>query len=337
MLTTSLVRTVSTFIQPPHSRLSRAHRKALTRINTGARALAKTASMSRRTAAALPQWVVEQWPDAVMLTNTDGTIEYVNAAFEKLTGYRRAEVLGRSPSVMKSGRQDRRFYARLWGAIRKGKPFRGVFLNRRKNGELFYEEEVILPLRGADRRIAFFLSAGRDITARVREREVLEHAATHDALTELPNRRLYLDRLEQALRQAARRKEPFTVAIMDLDGFKQANTRHGHLAGDAVLRAVAERTKHCLRAVDTIARIGGDEFALILPEVDERGAATVLEKVRKANCAALRYGRSRIGVSMSIGAALYPAHGRQAMRLFRRADAAMYLAKRSGGNRCRFV
>ncbi len=286
--------------------------------------------------AAAPGWLVEQWPDAVMLTDADGVIEYVNPAFEALTGYRRAEVVGRTPALLKSGRQDPRFYRRMWAAIRKGKPFRGVFLNRRKSGELFHEEEVIRPLRGPDGRIAF-VSAGRDITAHVRARRKLEHAATHDALTGLPNRRLFLDRLDQALRQAARRTEPLAVAIMDLDGFKAANTRFGHPAGDAVLRAVAGRTRRCVRAVDTVARIGGDEFALILAVADASGAARVLEKVRRANALALRYGKGRIATSVSIGAALYPANGRQAARLLKRADAAMYRAKNSGGNRCSFA
>jgi len=285
---------------------------------------------------AAPGWLVEQWPDAVMLTDADGVIEDVNAAFEALTGYRRAEVVGRTPALLKSGRQHPRFYRRMWAAIRNGKPFRGVFLNRRKSGELFHEEEVILPLRGPDGRTAF-VSAGRDITAHVRARRKLEHAATHDALTGLPNRRLFLDRLDQALRQAARRTEPLAVAIMDLDGFKAANTRFGHPAGDAVLRAVARRTRRCVRAVDTVARIGGDEFALILAGANASGAARVLEKVRKANALALRYGKGRIATSVSIGAALYPANGRQAARLLKRADAAMYRAKNSGGNRCSFA
>ncbi len=294
--------------------------------------------MKKPRRASPPGWLVEQWPDAVVVTDGKGRIAYVNRAFESLTGYSRDEVLGRTPALLKSGVHARSFYRRLWTALQAGRPFRGVFLNRRKGGELFHEEEIIRPLHGPDGRIAGFVSAGRDVSARMREHRRLQHAATHDALTGLPNRRLFADRLAQALNAAARRKERFAVAIMDLDGFKAANTRHGHLAGDAVLRAVARRTARSLRAVDTVARFGGDEFALIIAGPIERAAvATVLEKVRARNRQAVRYGRNDIAVSLSIGAALYPAHGRDAALLVKRADAAMYAAKKAGGNALRFA
>ena len=294
--------------------------------------------MGRKAPASLLAWLVGQWPDAVVVTDAKSRIVYVNRAFESLTGYSSAEVLGRTPALLKSGAHDPAFYRRLWKRLHDGKAFRGVFLNRRKNGALFHEEEVIRPLRGRDGRTAWFVSAGRDVSASVRERRRLEHAATHDALTGLPNRRLYADRLAQALNSAARRKERFAIAIVDLDGFKAANTRFGHLAGDAVLRAVATRTARSLRAVDTVARFGGDEFALIIAGPVDRGAvATVLEKVRARNASPVRYGRKEIGVTVSIGAALYPAHGRRPALLVKRADAAMYAAKKAGGNRWRFA
>jgi len=168
----------------------------------------------------------------------------------------------------------------------------------------------------------------------VREHRRLEHAATHDPLTALPNRRLYFDRLSQALHAAQRRKERFAVGMLDLDAFKAINTRYGHAAGDAVLRAVARRSPRLLRAVDTMARFGGDEFALIIAgPVDRAALATVLDKLCAGNARAVRYGRRRIAASVSIGAALFPAHGRSAAALLRRADAAMYAAKSAGGNR----
>ena len=282
--------------------------------------------------------LVEQWPDAVLLTDAKGVIEYVNPAFERLTGYRAREVLGRTPAIVKSGKHDARFYRRLWSRLRRGRPYRGVFVNRRKNGELFHEEELIRPLRGPDGRITHFLCAGRDVSALMHEFERLEHLATHDPLTGLTNRALYADRLVQALSQAERRREAVAIAFIDLDDFKRVNTRYGHLGGDAVLKAVARRTRRCLRAIDTVARIGGDEFALVLPAVRTRGAAAgVLEKVRAANAAAVRYGRVRIPMSVSIGASLYPRDGRSAAALRKRADAALYRAKRAGGNRYRFA
>jgi diguanylate cyclase (GGDEF)-like protein/PAS domain S-box-containing protein len=281
---------------------------------------------------------VEQWPDAVVLADAGGRIVYVNRAFESLTGYAAAEVIGRTPGMLKSGRQPRSFYRRLWNRLRAGKPFRGVFLNRRKSGELFHEEEVIHPLRGPGGRVAWYVSAGRDVSARMREHRRLEHEATHDPLTGLPNRRLYLDRLTQALHSATRRKERFSVGLVDLDRFKTVNTRFGHAAGDAVLRSVGRRSARLLRAVDTVARYGGDEFAIIIAgPVDRAAVTTVLEKLCSGNSRDLRFGGRRIPVSVSIGAALYPAHGRQAAALLRRADAAMYAAKKAGGNCWRFA
>jgi diguanylate cyclase (GGDEF)-like protein/PAS domain S-box-containing protein len=293
--------------------------------------------MRKFAAAMLGTQLVEQWPDAVLLTDARGTIEYVNPAFERLTGYRASEVLGHTPAVVKSGKHDARFYRRLWSQLRAGRVFRGVFLNRRKNGELFHEEELIRPLRASDGRITHFLCAGRDVSAFMRELGRLERLATHDPLTGLPNRNLYADRLAQALRNAERRGEPLVVAMFDLDDFKRINTHHGHSAGDAVLKAVARRTRRCMRAIDTVARVGGDEFALVLPVAGaRRSAATVLEKVRAANAVPVRYGRLRIPMSISIGATLYPRHGRTAAALRKRADVAMYLAKRAGGNCYRF-
>jgi diguanylate cyclase (GGDEF)-like protein/PAS domain S-box-containing protein len=293
--------------------------------------------MRRKPRATLLAWLVEQWPDAVMVADARGRIAYVNRAFEALTGFSRAEVLGRTPAMLHSGAHDRAFYRRLWARLRVGKPFRGVFLNRRKSGELFHEEEIIRSMRGPGGRVAWYVSAGRDVSAHMRERHRLEHAATHDALTGLPNRRLFADRLAQALHAAARRKERFAVAIVDLDNFKAVNTRYGHAAGDAVLRAVAKHTARSLRAEDTVARFGGDEFALIIAgPVDRAAIATVLEKVRARNARSVRYARKPVGVTVSIGAALYPAHGRNPATLVRRADTAMYAAKKAGGNRWKF-
>ena len=277
--------------------------------------------------------IMEEWPDVLIVTDARGRIEYVNRAFEALTGYRREEVLGRTPALLQSGRHDPAFYRRLWRRLRRGEAYRGIFVNRAKDGRLFHEEEIIRPLQGKG-----FLCAGRDVSALVREMQKLRTAATHDALTGLPNVTLFADRLAQALREGERRREGLVVALLDLDDFKRINTRHGHLGGDAVLKAVARRTRSSIRAIDTVARVGGDEFALVLPGVRSKAAAgALLEKIRAANALPVAFGRRRIPVSVSVGAAIYPGRARTAKALRSLSDSAMYIAKSAGGNCWRFA
>jgi diguanylate cyclase (GGDEF)-like protein/PAS domain S-box-containing protein len=270
---------------------------------------------------------IEECPDAVMATDRDGRIEYVNSAYERLTGYTRAELVGRTPALLKSGTHEADFYRRLWAALLAGEDFGAVFCNRKKNGELYYEEKIIRPLAGG------FVSFGRDVTARALQLERLAHAATHDSLTDLPNRSLFQDRLGQMLRHAARRDEAFTVAVMDIDRFRDTNNRFGHLAGDAVLQAVARRTLGCVRETDTVARIGGDEFALILSGAGADAVARVLEEIVGANAAPVPFEGRALPVSVSIGACAYPSCATSEVELHKQADLRMYQAKHAGGHR----
>ena len=283
----------------------------------------------------VPSQCFEQSPDAVLVTGPDGSIRYVNPAFERMTGYSRQEALGRKPALLKSGIHEPEFYRGLWRDVLAGKPFRAVFVNRRKSGELFHAENMIWPIVDPGGRIEAIVCESRDVSERVRSIEKLAHAATHDPLTDLPNRTLFLDRLGQALRQATRRHETVAVAIMDIDRFRDTNNVFGHPAGDAVLRAVARRSEAYVREADTVARIGGDELALLLPGANEHVAA-VLEKVRAANAVPVEFDDRSIEVSVSIGACSFPADGVHVEELHKRADLAMYEAKRAGGNRVRF-
>jgi diguanylate cyclase (GGDEF)-like protein/PAS domain S-box-containing protein len=279
---------------------------------------------------------IEQCPDAVLVTDPHGVIVHANTAFERMTGYAAHEIAGRTPALLKSGMHEADFYRRLWRAILAGREFRALFANRKRGGEPYFEDKIIRPLFDQAGRITHFVSFGRDATERAREFERLQHAATHDSLTDLPNRSLYLDRLDQALRQAERRREPLTVAVLDIDRFRDTNTRHGHLGGDAVLQAVASRTRACVRQVDTVARIGGDELALLLVGAPEAQAAAVLAKVVAANAAPVPYDGREIRATVSVGAAGYPDDARDAETLRKHADAAMYQAKALGGDRVLF-
>ncbi|MEW6689250.1 MAG: diguanylate cyclase [Pseudomonadota bacterium] len=281
--------------------------------------------------------VAEQAPEAIMITDAAGVIEYVNAAFEAMTGFGCAEVRGRTPAILRSGAHDAGFYRGLWETIKGGHVFSGILVNRKKGGETYQEEKTIRPFLDRRGRIAHFIATGRDVSARMREFQRLTHAATHDGLTGLPNRNLFSDRLGQALRQAKRRGEGFALAIMDLDRFKQINDRFGHLAGDALLRIVARRLRRCVRESDTVARLSGDEFALILAGMGERRvAARVLDKVLAAASVPVRFEGRALRTGLSAGVALYPRDGRSAEKLHKRADAAMYAAKRAGGNLSHF-
>jgi diguanylate cyclase (GGDEF)-like protein/PAS domain S-box-containing protein len=278
-------------------------------------------------------WSVEQSSDAVVIADADGVIQYVNPAFEAMSGFVRSEAIGRKPAIVQSGHHGPDFYRALWDTLSAGVEFRGVFINRKKSGELFHAEQVIRPFFGPDGRITHFVSIGRDVSERLREIETLTRAATHDSLTDLPNRRLFFDRLGQALRHALRRSSGLAVAVVDVDRFKTINDLYGHLGGDAVLQAVASRLQHCVRDEDTVARLGGDEFGLILLDTaDPEVVPALLDKILRTFATPVAVDDRAISASVSIGACLYPSEAGDERELMQRADEAMYRAKREGGD-----
>jgi diguanylate cyclase (GGDEF)-like protein/PAS domain S-box-containing protein len=281
---------------------------------------------------------LEQTADSIMITDRAGRIDYVNPAFERTTGYTRVEVLGQTPALLKSGKHSEYFYQGLWQTLEAGEIHREIFINRRKNGELYYEEKSISPLRDPGTgEITHYVSAGRDISERMRIQQRLDHLAHHDSLTELPNRLLLLDRLQRAMGRATRHGRQMAALFLDLDRFKQINDTLGHSTGDRLLRAVAGRLAKCLRQGDTVARLGGDEFAILREDLDHpEDVAPILEKLMATMHHPFVLEGQEFFLSFSIGIGMYPQDGGDAETLLRNADTAMYRAKAEGRSGYRF-
>jgi len=404
--------------------------------------------------------VVEQAADSVLITDPKGFIEYVNPAFERMTGYSRAEAIDGKPSLIKSGRHDQAFYHGIWETVTKGDIFRGTLINRKKNGELFYEEKVITPLKDEQGHVTHLVSTGRDITERVKAEEAraqlaaileattdlvaifdldgclnylnnagyrllgldpavdlskfclselfperikqqlqseawpiayrtgswsgetalrrmdeievpvsqvllvhrnaageveylstiardiserkrfeaeLQHQATHDILTGLPNRILLMDRLSSEMERARHANNFVAVLFLDLDNFKRINDSMGHAVGDALLQQIAGRLQTALRPNDTIARHGGDEFAIIAGDLTRsESVLAVLRKIYAAFERPMSLGAQEAYITFCTGIAIYPHDGANVEELLRNAGTAMYRAVGAGHNQYRF-
>jgi diguanylate cyclase (GGDEF)-like protein/PAS domain S-box-containing protein len=282
--------------------------------------------------------VFEHAAEGVVITAPDGTILTVNRAFTEVTGYQAEEVLGKTPQVLRSGRQDRRFYEHMWGKLMTDGEWQGEIWNRRKNGEVYLEWLVISAVRDEREQITNYVAVFSDITAEKQNEERLYHLAHYDPLTELPNRVLFQDRFTLALARARRGGRKIAVMFLDLDGFKEVNDKYGHTAGDTLLAQVAARLSTQLRKSDTVARLGGDEFAIILPDLFETvGLDGVAQKIIESIAKPFTLGGTqRTHITTSVGISLYPADGGTSDDLLRRADVAMYEAKRRGKNQLCF-
>ena len=272
--------------------------------------------------------------EAISITDAQGTIIDVNAAFTRITGYERAEVLGRNPRILQSGRQGPAYYAAMWQSLSTSGYWSGEIWNRRKNGEVFAELLTISAVKNAEGETQNYVALFTDITPMKEQQKQLEHIAHYDALTDLPNRTLLADRLQQAMAQTQRRGQSLAVAYLDLDGFKTVNDSHGHAVGDELLVALAARLLATLREGDTLSRIGGDEFVAILVDLESASAhETVLLRLLEAASTPVAVRGLSLQVSASIGLTLYPQDNVSADQLMRHADQAMYIAKQAGKNR----
>ena len=206
--------------------------------------------------------------EAIMITDPEGIIVSVNPAFTRITGYSADEVLGKTPRLLNSGTQSKEFYETFWRDLKEQGSWQGELRNRRKNGETYTQWLNITSARHADGSVASYISVFSDMTPLQESEKRLSFIAYHDALTGLPNRELFLDRLGSAASQSRRNGQPFTLMFIDLDGFKGVNDTWGHEAGDLLLKEVSCRLLGCVRQEDTVARLGGDEFVLLLQGLD---------------------------------------------------------------------
>jgi len=272
--------------------------------------------------------------DGMIVTDADRVILRVNNAFTHTTGYSAEEAIGKTPSILRSGRHDADFYAAMWNAIHHNYSWHGEIWNRRKNGEEYPEQLTITAVNGNDGQITHYVATMHDITQRKQLEEEVHQLAFYDALTKLPNRRLFNDRLSQTLTRAKRTQSRMALMFIDLDKFKPINDEHGHETGDWVLQTVAQRIENCLRASDTAARVGGDEFLVLLPDLQtEEDALAVAEKIR-ADLARpfVTPNQLSLGASSCIGIAIFPDHATTEKDLLRLGDGAMYQAKKAGRN-----
>jgi len=271
--------------------------------------------------------------EGIVITDADANILDVNESFTGITGYSRAEVLGRNPRLLNSGWQTADYYAEMWRTLLEEGHWYGEVWNRRKSGEIYPEMLNVSAVRDASGKVRHYVGLFSDITEIKSHQQQLEHIAHYDVLTNLPNRLLFGEHLHQAMAQAVRRDNQLAVIYLDLDGFKAINDQHGHNVGDSLLVSLAHRMRGVLREGDILARLGGDEFAAVL--VDLKSAAEcqpVLARLLRAAADPVEIDDVVLRVSASIGYTLYPHDRADADQLLRHADQAMYSAKQLGKN-----
>ena len=279
---------------------------------------------------------VEQTPNSIIITDLAANIEYVNATFTKVTGYSQEEVLGKNTRLLQSGKEARKTYTDLWAHLTRGESWRGEFINKRRDGSLYTELAQISPVKDAQGVITNYLSIQTDISEYKDAEARIEQLAHYDQLTGLPNRDMLAERFRLVLSQAQRNHEQMALMFLDLDRFKNINDTLGHALGDQLLMAVTRRIKHALRDEDTLSRLGGDEFIVILPDSDADGAAHVASKLIEVISQPCLLGEHELIVTPSIGIAIYPHDGQDFETLSKMADTAMYRVKQAGRNGFRF-
>ncbi len=274
--------------------------------------------------------------EGIIIASPDNKIVDVNQAVERITGYKKEELLGKNPSMLSSGQHENNFYNEMWEAVSAEGFWRGEVWNRHKNGEAYLEMITITQVKDKNQKLVNYLAIFSDITLFKEQQKQLELNAHYDALTGLANRVLFMDRLSQAMIHTRRSKLTLAVAYLDLDGFKEINDTYGHKHGDTLLQVVSSRMKKTLRNGDTIARIGGDEFVVVMIGLQtQENCAPLLKRLLLAVSQKVISDDIEMQVTASIGVSFFISEDQfELEELLHRADQAMYKAKVSGKNRC---
>jgi diguanylate cyclase (GGDEF)-like protein/PAS domain S-box-containing protein len=280
---------------------------------------------------ALASSIYKNSSEGMLIANSENNIVAVNPAFEWITGYSASALVGNNPRMLSSGKHDREFYECMWKSITEKGSWQGEIWNRHKNGNEYLENLRINTIYGEDGHVRRRIALISDITDKKRSEELIWHQANFDTLTSLPNRRLFLDRMSQEIKLSKRTGLPFALLFIDLDSFKAINDTLGHDMGDVLLIETAQRISSCVRESDTVARLAGDEFTVILTSLEDPSkvnqiAQSIVEMLRTP----FTLGVTETFVSASVGITLYPEAGNDVDSLIKSADQAMYAAKRAG-------
>lgn len=280
--------------------------------------------------------VFETSPNGVIVTDSTGCILLANDSFCELTGYEKPEIIGQNPRILSSGKHGPDFYREMWNSLRDHGRWEGEIWNRRKTGELYLESITITAIKNSGGEVAYYTAILSDITKQKRWIEKLSYYAYHDFLTDLPNRFLFIERAEQELIRSKRYQQSFTILFLDLDGFKQVNDTYGHEIGDLLIQRVAGRLKKMWRECDTVCRLSGDEFVVLLPNHGKtEDVQQAINRLHRIISEPYRINGINIKITASIGSSVYPADGTDLRTLMNHADQAMYGSKAADrDNRC---
>ncbi len=273
---------------------------------------------------------IEQMDELVKITDIDGNMIYVNNSMIANTGYKKIELIGQNPRMFKSGKHTKAFYKKLWDTILAKKIYRNVIINKKKSGELYYEDQTISPILDKNGEIKYFVATSKDVSTQIKLEEKLKLLATTDALTGIYNRYKMNEEIALEIKKARRYKKRFALIMFDIDFFKVINDTYGHDVGDNVLEELAKIVQKSIRETDSFGRWGGEEFMILARNIEEAEALKLAEKIRQK--VEGHYFRDKVEITISLGVTLF-SEGDNKEALLKRVDKALYKAKNNGRNR----